>query len=352
MKKNIPITARISRGLFGQKATEPVLNVGQAGAYNNNVTKGDPSPAKMMQSPLKQMKSESAGDKILRGQASVSTISTIPGEYVAGEKGGTANTDALNKQKVYRKELEGYGLRNPKARAAANKAAAEAKAKDAESGTEGYNKPAETTEKIEPLEIFNEGSAKAPWQRRWDTRSVTSESRKKKRADIQLAKISAEEQGLTGSEKKSYVEKASTQAKKEMWEARKKGYEGSRDAAVLQAQQSAKIGDKIYGTNLDSTKAQPLWKAQLGGMVGKGQYEDIASGTTKTKVEETANVTKETAKETANKKEIPSETSTESTSASTKITKGTLEEHLKTAATKTIKKFFAKKSPLKAEYFK
>jgi hypothetical protein len=86
MAKNIPITARVGKGLFGQKATEPVLNVGQAGVYGNNVTKGDPSPAKMMKSPLKQVKSsKSAGDLIIeQGQANVSFGSKGPDKIIKG----------------------------------------------------------------------------------------------------------------------------------------------------------------------------------------------------------------------------------------------------------------------------
>ena len=51
MAKNIPITARVSKGLFGQKVSEPVLNVGQAGVSANNATKNTPSPAKQMNNP-------------------------------------------------------------------------------------------------------------------------------------------------------------------------------------------------------------------------------------------------------------------------------------------------------------
>ena len=88
MAKNIPITARVGKGLFGQKATEPVLNVGQAGVYGNNVTKGDPSPAKiMMKSPLKQVKApKSTGDLIIEaGQANAIIGSKGPDRVIKGE---------------------------------------------------------------------------------------------------------------------------------------------------------------------------------------------------------------------------------------------------------------------------
>ena len=50
MGKNIPITARVNKGLFNQKkgVTEPILNVGPAGVYGDNTTSNaaTKSPAK------------------------------------------------------------------------------------------------------------------------------------------------------------------------------------------------------------------------------------------------------------------------------------------------------------------
>ena len=74
--------------------------------------------------------SRSAGSKLTNANPTTGTIkTTVPG------KKSTANVDALNKQKIYRKDLEGYGLKHPKARAAANKRRAEAIAKDAAAST-------------------------------------------------------------------------------------------------------------------------------------------------------------------------------------------------------------------------
>ena len=360
MAKNIPITARVSKGLFGQKATEPVLNVGQAGAYGNNVTKSDPSPAKMMKSPLKQMKSEGAGDKILKGQANVSTMSTTPGEYVPGKKGGTANTDALNKQKVYRKELEGYGLRNPKAREAANKAAADAKAKDAASGTEGYNKPAETVKSTEPLKVFNEGSAKTSFWRRQDDRAVTHTSRKTKRAQIQKAGAQADVEGLKGKEKRDYVNKAKKDAKLEMYTAREAGYKGSRDAAVLQGQQSATIHDKIVGVQVDPSKSQelPIERTVVGDIPKykmQAQMEaQTFTGDLNTTTPNSNPLTGKPAGGLANTttKDVKM---AEKDNGVSKVTEKNLEDDkpmVESATKKSANGFFVKKSPLKMKYFK
>ena len=356
MAKNIPITARVSRGLFGQKATEPVLNVGQAGAYGNNVTKSDPSPARMMKSPLKQMKSEGAGDKILKGQANV--VTTTPGtdRVIPGKKGGTANTDALNKQKVYRKELEGYGLRNPKAREAANKAAADAKAKDAASGTPDTIEKGEPTTTREPLRVFNEGSAKTSFWRRQDDRAVTHTSRKKKRADIQLAKLEAEEKGYSGKERRDYINNAKTKAKKEMWESRQAGYQGSRDASVKQSQQSTTIHDKVLGVNLDPKGEQILHASRvkdeaaaiLQAKAIKGIKDTTMSGNpnpagqTTTKPEMSQTTTKDVAM-------------AEKDNSVSKVTEKDLEDDkpmVESVTKKSANGFFVKKSPLKMKYFK
>jgi hypothetical protein len=358
MAKNIPITARVSKGLFGQKATEPVLNVGQAGAYGNNVTKSDPSPARMMKSPLKQMKSEGAGDKILKGQANV--VTTTPGtdRVIPGKKGGTANTDALNKQKVYRKDLEGYGLRNPKAREAANKAAADAKAKDAASGTPDTIEKGEPTKTREPLMVFNEGSAKTSFWRRQDDRAVTHTSRKKKRADIQLSKIEAEEKGLSGKERRDYINNAKTKAKKEMWESRQAGYQGSRDASVKQSQQSATIHDKVLGVNLDPKGEQILHASRV-----KDEAAAILQGKAREGFETKTTNTKENpaaSKQTTTKPEM-SQTTTkdvkmaEKDNGVSKVTEKDLEDDkpmVESATKKSANGFFVKKSPLKMKYFK
>jgi hypothetical protein len=114
--------------------------------------------------------------------------------------------------------------------------------------------PGEDTTSTEPLKTYNEGSAKTSFWRRQDDRAVTHTSRKKKRADIQLAKLEAEEQGLSGKKRRDHVNNAKTKAKKEMWESRQAGYKGSREAAILQSEQSARVHDKILGVHVNREK--------------------------------------------------------------------------------------------------
>lgn len=338
MAKNIPITAKVGKGLFKQKVTEPVLNVGQAGVYGNNVTKTDPSPAKMMKSPLKQMKSKGTGDKILETQANVSFGSSTPDVVIKGKPAGTENIDKI--RNVYNKKMPAGWKPTAAENAAANKREADAKAKDAASGTPDQIIPGENTKITEGLNIFNEGSAKTSFWRRQDDRAVTHTSRKAKRADIQLSKIEAKEQGLKGKDKRDYMSNAKTQAKKEMWESRKAGYKGSRDAAVLQGQQSTQIHDKIKGTYLDPNKKQALEIAEA--KIGKlPEYEMMAkmqvaarNAAQDKNMELSQTKSKDVEKE--EKKQTPASQMTEDDTPLDKKTTG----------------LFGKKSPLKMKYFK
>jgi hypothetical protein len=363
MAKNIPITARVSRGLFGQKATEPVLNVGQAGVYGNNVTKGDPSP-------LKQMKSEGAGDKILRGQANVSTGSTGPDRVV---KGGTKVVPGETYVPI---ENAWWKSRTPEQKAAHNKKKKEEIAKDPKYQPKTIQEPdriekGENTKSTEPLKIFNEGSAKTSFWRRQDDRAVTHTSRKTKRAQIQKAEAQADVDGLKGKEKRDYINKAKKTAKLEMYSAREAGYKGNRDAAVLQGQQSTRVHDKIIGTQVDASKEQALpvsrtnvgeaQKYKMHGQMENKTFTGPESLTTST----SGNTNPLTGKPAggladtksadvkaveAPKTESPKVEDVKKPEVST-ITEDQLNK-TDSPADKTMKGFFSKRSPLKMKYFK
>lgn len=362
MAKNIPITARVSRGLFGQKATEPVLNVGQAGVYGNNITKGDPSPAKMMKSPLKQMKSEGAGDKILKGQANATIGSKGPDRVVKGE------TKVIPGKKYVPNENKWWDSLTPQQKAAHNKKKRAEIANDPEYQSKTITTPdqivpgEDKTERV-PLRIYNEGSAKTSFWRRQDDRAVTHSSRKKKRADIELSKLEAKEQGLTGSEKRDYINNAKTKAKKEMWESRQAGYKGSREAAVLQSEQSARVHDKILGVHVNRDKEEVLdiSRAKVG---EEGNYEmrtEMEAGVYKTPRARAAAGAVAGANPATGK---PAGTLADTKSADVKAVEAPKKEEVSTVTEKelsldtdpvgmkTAKGFFAKKSPLKMKYFK
>ena len=370
MAKNIPITAKLSKGLFGQKATEPVLNVGQAGVYGNNVTKGDPSPAKkMMNSPFKQVKSEGAGDKIIaQGQANVSAGSTGPDQVIKGKPAGTENIDKI--KNVYNKKMPAGWKPTAAERAAANKREADAKAKDAASGTPDQTVPGENTKSTEPLKVFNEGSAKTSFWRRQDDRAVTHTSRKTKRAQIQKAGAEADVKNLKGKERRDYISNAEKNAKLEMYTAREAGYKGNRDAAVLQGQQSTRVHDKIVGVQVDPSKEQalPVSRTQVGEATKykmQGQMENktftgpesltaTAGGNANPLTGKPAGGLAETKSADVKAIETPkAETpKAETPKVEEKKTPTSQMTEDDTPLEKTAKGFFAKRSPLKMKYFK
>jgi hypothetical protein len=378
MAKNIPITARVSKGLFGQKATEPVLNVGQAGVYGNNVTKGDPSPAKiMMKSPLKQVKApKSTGDLIIEaGQANAIIGSKGPDRVIKGE------TKVIPGKKYVPNENAWWDSLSPQQKAEHNKKTKEKIAKDPEYQPKTIQEPdktvpgEDTTKKV-PLRTYNEGSAKTSFWRRQDDRAVTHTSRKKKRADIQLAKLEAK-QGYTtsmdkdGKEVKTaitdsskHVKDARLNAKKEMWESRQAGYKGSREAAVLQSEQSTRVHDKILGVHVNRGKEEVLdiSRAKVG---EEGNYEmrtEMEAGVYKTpraRAAAGAVTNPATGK--------PAGGLAETKSTDVKAAEAPKKEEVSTVSAKDLEddkpmvesvtkksanSFFAKKSPLKMKYFK
>jgi hypothetical protein len=359
MAKNIPITTRVSKGLFGQKATEPILNVGKAGAYGNNVTKGYPSPTKMMNSPFKQQvhKSKGTGD-LEQGQANVTFGSKEPDTVIPGKTTTTytpptftpeGNAAYAKKSKAEQEKQDAaYKKRNSKTTKTPDKIV---KGKD--------------TEQTEGLDVFNTGSAKTSYWRRQDDRSVTHTSRKKKAADIKLAKLAAK-RGYTTSvdkdgnkvktaitNKSEFIKNAKLDAKEEMWETRQAGYKGSRDAAVNQSQQSTAVGDEVKGVNVDPNDQQVLQISQAKAS-NQPDYElqgKMKAG--KNKVNDESNKNPATGKQAgalanSTSNEVQQVENTEGSSASTTNNK----ENVETPAGKKANGFFAKKSPLKMKYFK
>lgn len=157
-------------------------------------------------------KSSAAGDK-LKETATV----TVPG------KKSTANVDALNSKKIHSKKLEGYGLRNPKARAAANKALDDAEAKDAAAST-----PETVVEKpAAPIENESSDASKSFEADRTEVTGMTApDARGEGRKDIVLAR----QAGKFARKEAKYNEKAAKTknvAKKAMFEARAKGFKAA-----------------------------------------------------------------------------------------------------------------------------
>jgi len=124
-KKNKPITARVSTGLFNKKkgVTEPLLNVGQAGVHGNNQTRDIPSPSKikgyaMKASPFKQKKdptpSPYSDEKEIQTNTttkSAGTQITTPGPELT--RTTTAADVGVSQDEVNDYNMKTYGTLNP-----------------------------------------------------------------------------------------------------------------------------------------------------------------------------------------------------------------------------------------------
>jgi hypothetical protein len=136
--KNTPITARVSKGLFG-KTKEPLLNVGAAGVNGKNTTRDIPSPATKrgyaMSSPLKsdpikkQSVAEEGGKQVQTTTFEEKGVGTaiVKAAKKQEKANSTSNFDAAQVGLIdLGKDFEPTAAQ----RARANKRNADAKAKD------------------------------------------------------------------------------------------------------------------------------------------------------------------------------------------------------------------------------
>ena len=349
MSNNIPITARISKGLFGQKVSEPILNVGAAGVSGNNQTSNAPSPNKMMSSPAKQKKNPlEGGDETTSNSGMISgsryrstqastnagqiltTTSTVP---------GTSNVDALEKQKIHRKDLEGYGLKHPIERAASNKAKAEAKAKDAStSTTTTKSTPASNVSGEAEGDIYvkDKGDAQSAYQRRSNVRNIKNLTAQEKRNDMRTARAGADKSIPEG--KQAFKEKKA-EIKQNKRTQRAEVIKSEIESSKNQSQQNIAVGstkDVLSKQRLteesDSTK-----KEQKEGI----DYE-ASQNLDKNKKEDTIKKAGSIATKEFKKPEV-------STTSDVVELPGKEED---SAVTKKTNGFFNKKSQMKMKYFK
>ena len=351
MANNTPITARISKGLFGKssnKVTEPLLNVGPAGVSGNNQTKDVPSPSKMksvfkmMSSPFKQTDTEKK-PKVTVENSDGPTAKVSVG--VAGQKGeilSTKGAGALvkvtsnyDKLKAGGKQM-GAGYKPSAAETArANKREAEAKALDAAATTEA-NKGIDTYKSTpdEPGEVIqkelymrDKGDAQTALDRRDVIRSGKVAARQTKRAEINVGKASTEISGLKGKEKRKQSKTVKNTAKLNQAET---------NLAVAQGQS---VGVKAQSVqNIKGTSTKDVYGKQR--LVGKGD-ETTATQESRIRDEVAANATAKGSK-TTQTATTPTGTTTESEDAKNTKAVGNMSKN----------GFFAKKSPMKLKYFK
>jgi len=358
MANNTPITARISKGLFGKsssKVTEPLLNVGPAGVSGNNQTKDVPSPSKMksafkmMTSPFKQAATEV--EKPKKEKSPSQKVYT----YVEGIKGtedqvvkgsGAIITENYDKLTKGAKNL-GPGYKPSAAETArANKDVADARAKDKAATDAGGTETIIPGKKgtpgaLENTELYTreKGDAQTALDSRNVIRMGLQANRKLKRATIKNA---ADKFGR-GSEE---FKKAKGGAKETQSESNKAIAAASVAATLRQAEQGVKGGSTkdVLGEEKILTAANASIPDQERRIKEESSARAAANagGTTAGKFESTFK---------GGVDKVSSKFSTPEGKKETVSTENKADE----APLGTYKKdngFFAKKSPMKLKYFK
>lgn len=358
MANNIPITARVNRGLFSQKKSpvqEPLLSVGVAGVYGNNETRTIPAPSKLMSSPFKQVsKSKSAGEKILEQQTAGSSTKgttetvTVPGGTT------TTNKKTYTPPKHTKEGDLAYKNMTKEQRRAADKKYIKENTKEvpvttkAPDTTETITKPGKEVE----LRTFHEGDAMASFGRRQIDRAITHTARKTKRAEIDLAKAKAKADGLTGSAKRDFISKAKDAARLKQAETKAKGFGANAENAVLQSEQSQSYGGKILGTKLDASKEQVLNASEVTAANmpnAKAQTSAINKEITGSEVTDKTNPATSISTSTPPVTKAPDSVKPAATDVVADVKK---EEDTESAAKYKKPAFFEKRGPLKMKYFK
>jgi len=195
MSKNQPITARVNKGLFNgkNKVTEPLLSVGPAGVSGNNQTVKDPSPAKKMSSPFKQMANPAAGkgdsneSKTYREGGKVITInqSAAAGKVIKGKETIVPGEKYVPNENAWWKSL------TPQQQAAHNKKTKAAIAKDPKYQSKVVKEPdtvvpgtAQTVTSEADLYTKDKGDAQTALDRRGNIRNIKNLTGQEKRNDM------------------------------------------------------------------------------------------------------------------------------------------------------------------------
>jgi hypothetical protein len=337
MAKNVPITARISKLLFGKnKVTQPIINVGKVEVS---------SPAKMggFKSSNSPFKETDTGEdpKVTKGKS--------PSAKVWTSTSGTEGTPVI-KTKAAGHQVTTY---TPPTRTAAGDAAYEnmtlpqREASDAKyiaKNTKTTGEPdttivtpakPPTPGTLESAELYTREKGDA--QTALDTRDVIRRgkvaARQTKRAEINVGKAEAEISGLKGKEKRKEVKRVKNTAKLNQATTNLAVAQGQSEGVKAQSAQNKKgtstkdvEGEEkiLTRANMSTTEQERLIKAEHAAKLAAGD-----SKTTKGAFDNTF------------KKEVAKESDKFSTE----------KKDIKSVAKKD-NGFFAKKSPMKLKYFK
>jgi hypothetical protein len=363
MSKNIPITAKVNKGLFGQKnltVQEPLLSVGVAGVYGNNQTRNIPAPSKLMSSPFKQVSNKSAGAQIAGGTSAPTTETKVI-------KGGTTTTSKTVKKPYVGAANDAcsaqYIAANGRGACDKYKALPAEKKKAANTTTvpETTNKPdtTETTQKpgkeIE-LRVYNEGEAMSSFGRRQNDRAIIHTARKTKRAEIDVAKARAksgsytDDQGntITISDKNKFVSDAKNAARLKQAETKAKGFGANATNAVLQAEQSKSYGGKIIGTKVDRSKEDVLDASRVTALNMPDAEAQVVAVNKEIGTKKTSNPAGSVSTSTPPVTKAPDSVKPAATDVAADVKK----EDTESAAKYKKPAFFDKRGPLKMKYFK
>jgi len=274
MANNTPITARISKGLFGKsssKVTEPLLNVGPAGVSGNNQTKDIPSPSKlksafkMMTSPFKQTKTDSEA-KTYFGYGGTKEQKEASAPVVETKSAGAALT--VDKPKMSNEKWTEYlASETPekKTKRLARQAAEKATKTPTSAPTIDTKPDAPELGKDTPGEVYSgslytrdKGDAQTALDRRDVIRAGIVSARKEKRADIKVARI--ENKG-----DKAGFKKAKETAKLKQAVTNQEVAKGQTEGAKAQSAQNVKgtSTSKVYGKERKVSKGDQSEATQV-----------------------------------------------------------------------------------------
>lgn len=248
---NKPITSRVQHATDKGMVRQPLLNMG--------------SPVKQkVELENKAKETIEQTDSYQGGKLGVKTKKTVvePGKLVKGKKTTIKYTDLPPEQREAARKynMKKYGTHNPTAAGLADNTRQEP-----DTYTPGSSS---TTEDFKSYKVAVKGDAKRPWQRRFDNRAIKIGGRETRQSGNKIDKINRKldkyvtkydsdgDGKISDSEKKSMkggflgLGKSRKKFEKlnrklEENQAEYKGFKGSRDAAIAQAEQSVGKGGKI-----------------------------------------------------------------------------------------------------------
>jgi hypothetical protein len=351
MSKNQPITARVNKGLFNgkNKVTEPLLSVGPAGVSGNNQTVKDPSPAKKMSSPFKQMANPAAGkgdsneSKTYREGGKVITInqSAAAGKVIKGKE------TIVKGQKYVGVENDWWKSLTPQQKEAHNKKKRAEIAKDPKYQDKIVKEP----DTVEPgtaqaitseadLYTKDKGDAQTALDRRGNIRNIKNLTSQEKRNDMRTLRGG-------GFEKDGEVIKRGTQAFKD------------KKAEIKQNKRDTR--SSVIKSEIENSKNQSAGniKASLSG--GYSSKDVLSKERKVTKGDQTIESQISDAKDKAAADVLKAKnTISDAGTAATKFPKPEVNAdptdvpaiEKPESVAKKMTAFFIKKSPLKMKYFK